>query len=67
MAPGIPRISKGDVKDQKQVCDLTALFSERDSSDSLKPLLAKPSLLNESEYRDVIEEEGWIVGAGSLK
>ena len=52
------------IKDAGQVRMLAEGFARLDAKNRFGNLLARPEGLSEEEYQSVIQEEGWIVGAG---
>lgn len=57
---------EGEVKDAAQVRTLASAFARLDKADRFRPLLDRPASLDDKALRDVLREEGWIVGAGLL-
>ncbi|GGD18634.1 hypothetical protein GCM10011342_29150 [Aquisalinus flavus] len=56
----------GEVKDAAQVRTLASVFARLDKADRFGPLLERPAGLDGKAVRDVLDEEGWIVGAGLI-
>ncbi|MEL7430234.1 MAG: precorrin-8X methylmutase [Pseudomonadota bacterium] len=54
----------GETKDAAQVRTVATMFADLDSDNALEPLLARPPSLDDNEAECVLNEEGWIVGAG---
>ena len=57
----------GEVKDAVQVCETAKLFAARDREGQLARDFAGPDELTTAERRLVEREEGWILGAGTLR
>ena len=58
------RVQEGQVKDAAQVETLATHFATLDAEDQFNALLSAPSHLDEKFLDIVLNEEGWIVGAG---
>ena len=54
----------GEVKDAAQVRCTASRFAMYDANDGLRDILAQPADLTEDQVETVLQEEGWIVGAG---
>jgi precorrin-8X/cobalt-precorrin-8 methylmutase len=59
-----PLTGSATPKDREQVEISVARFAELDAAGRLGEFLSAPRKLSESEKRAVLEEEGWIAGAG---
>ncbi|MEO0548135.1 MAG: cobalamin biosynthesis protein CbiG [Pseudomonadota bacterium] len=58
------QVRAGEIKDAAQVRAVSHGFAVLDHAGFLGELLARPPCLNDAQARDVVREEGWIVGAG---
>jgi precorrin-8X/cobalt-precorrin-8 methylmutase len=62
--PGIVRVDPGHgIKDAVQVRSLATHFFDLDVRGELERLFAAPDRLASEALRDVVNEEGWILGA----
>ena len=60
-------LGEGEVKDQRQVSAAARFFAARDAAGLLALDLAGPAGLSAPERRLVEREEGWLLGAGTLR
>jgi hypothetical protein len=58
------KCKENEIKDCAQVRTVVECFSELDTNGAFEQLLSKPASLDETQYKGVVKEEGWIVGAG---
>lgn len=58
------KAADGEIKDETQVRVTAEHFAALDRSDAFRPLLARPEIMDDATALEVIEQEGWIVGAG---
>lgn len=54
----------GEIKDETQVRVTAEHFAALDRQGAFQPLLARPSMMDDATATDVVQQEGWIVGAG---
>lgn len=54
----------GEIKDQTQVRVTAERFAVLDRQNAFQPLLARPDAMDDAMAADIVQEEGWIVGAG---
>ncbi|MEN0001749.1 MAG: cobalamin biosynthesis protein CbiG [Pseudomonadota bacterium] len=55
---------EAEVRDAAQVRTVASAFAGYDNRDDLERLLARPATLTNDAVAEVLDEEGWIVGAG---
>ncbi len=55
---------RGEILDRAQVCVTASAFEALDAAGELAALFCGPASLTRSERAQVVDEEGWILGAG---
>ena len=54
------------MRDAAQVRTLATHFAELDETGDFRALLSRPAMMDDETAEAVLNEEGWIVGAGRV-